>query len=87
MVLYCIRWAGQARESSVLVLTWGGLHGGLSLALALALPLADGRTWILATTYIVVVFSMVLQGGSLGLFLRRFNMAKTTKPVEASQEL
>ena len=38
--------AGQARESSVLVLTWGGLHGGLSLALALALPLNDGRTWI-----------------------------------------
>ena len=82
MVLYGIRWTGQAQESSVLVLTWGGLHGGLSLALALALPLADGRTWILATTYIVVVFSMVLQGGSLGLFLRRFNLA--TKPQSAA---
>jgi CPA1 family monovalent cation:H+ antiporter len=87
MVLYCIRWAGQARESSVLVLTWGGLHGGLSLALALALPLADGRTWILATTYIVVVFSMVLQGGSLGLFLRRFKSAETHPRVEQPQEM
>jgi monovalent cation:H+ antiporter, CPA1 family len=86
LVLYGIRWAGQAQQSSVLVLTWGGLHGGLSLALALALPLADGRTWILATTYIVVVFSMVLQGGSLGLFLRRFKLAETHPPIEQSQE-
>ena len=87
VVLYGIRWSGKARESSVLVLTWGGLHGGLSLALALALPLNDGRTWILATTYIVVVFSMVLQGGSLGFFLRRFKPAETHPPVEQPQEL
>jgi CPA1 family monovalent cation:H+ antiporter len=82
LVLYSLRWVGQPRESSVAVLTWGGLHGGLSLALALALPMADGRSWILATTYIVVVFSMVLQGGSLGLFLRRFKPAETHWPVE-----
>ncbi|MFZ0518564.1 MAG: sodium:proton antiporter [Acidobacteriaceae bacterium] len=87
MVLTGIRWTGQARESSVVLLTWGGLHGGLSLALALALPLADGRTWILATTYIVVVFSMVLQGGSLGMFLRRFKPAETHPPIEQPQEL
>ncbi len=67
---------GQGQESSALVLTWGGLHGGLLLAL----PLADGRSWILATTYIVVVFSMVLQGGSLGLFLRRFKPTETRQP-------
>ncbi|HEY5253265.1 MAG TPA: sodium:proton antiporter [Acidobacteriaceae bacterium] len=87
MVLYGIRWSGKARGSSVLVLTWGGLHGGLSLALALALPLNDGRTWILATTYIVVVFSMVLQGGSLGFFLRRFKPTETHPPVNQPQEL
>jgi CPA1 family monovalent cation:H+ antiporter len=87
LVLYSIRWAGQARESSVVVLTWGGLHGGLSLALALALPMADGRSWILATTYIVVVFSMVLQGGSLGLFLRRFKPAETHRSFEQPLEL
>jgi monovalent cation:H+ antiporter, CPA1 family len=87
LVLYSIRCAGQARDSSVLVLTWGGLHGGLSLALALALPLADGRTWILATTYIVVFFSMVLQGGSLGLFLRRFKLAETHPPIELTKQL
>ncbi|MES2220645.1 MAG: sodium:proton antiporter [Acidobacteriota bacterium] len=87
VVLRCIRWLGQGRDSSVLVLTWGGLHGGLSLALALALPLNDGRTWILATTYIVVVFSMVLQGGSLGMFLRKFKPTETHPAAEQPQEL
>ncbi|HZC43227.1 MAG TPA: sodium:proton antiporter [Acidobacteriaceae bacterium] len=87
VVLGCIRWAGRGRDSSVVLLTWGGLHGGLSLALALALPLADGRTWILATTYIVVVFSIVLQGGSLGMFLRRFKPVETHPPVKQPQEL
>jgi CPA1 family monovalent cation:H+ antiporter len=87
LVLRCVRWLGHGHDSSVLVLTWGGLHGGLSLALALALPLTDGRTWILATTYIVVVFSMVLQGGSLGLFLRRFKPAETHPAIEQPQEL
>jgi monovalent cation:H+ antiporter, CPA1 family len=87
MVLHGIRWLDRGPESSVVLLTWGGLHGGLSLALALALPLPGGRTWILATTYIVVVFSMVLQGGSLGLFLRRFKPAETHPSVEQAQEL
>jgi CPA1 family monovalent cation:H+ antiporter len=87
MVLGCIRWVGKGRDSSVLVLTWGGLHGGLSLALALALPLADGRTWILATTYIVVVFSTILQGGSLGMFLRHFKPVDTHPPAQQLQEL
>jgi CPA1 family monovalent cation:H+ antiporter len=87
LVLGCIRWLGKARDSSVLVLTWGGLHGGLSLALALALPLTDGRTWILATTYIVVVFSTILQGGSLGMFLRHFKPIDTHPPAQQPQEL
>jgi CPA1 family monovalent cation:H+ antiporter len=55
--------------------------------LALALPLTDGRTWILATTYIVVVFSTVLQGGSLGMFLRRFKPTDTHPPAQQPQEL
>jgi CPA1 family monovalent cation:H+ antiporter len=50
----------------------GGLRGGLSIALALSVPEENGRAWILATTYIVVVFSIVIQGGMLDLFLKRF---------------
>ncbi|KPK36933.1 MAG: sodium:proton antiporter [Gammaproteobacteria bacterium SG8_47] len=44
------------------VLTWGGLRGGISVALALSLPLGAERDVILAITYAVVVFSVVVQG-------------------------
>ncbi len=38
---------------------------------ALSIPDIQGHTWILATTYLVVVFSVVLQGDTLDLFLKR----------------
>ncbi len=57
-------------RSSLFVLTWGGLRGGLSIALALSVPAAFGRSWILGATYLVVVFSIVIQGGSMDWILR-----------------
>jgi|KBSMisStandDraft_5_1062788.scaffolds.fasta_scaffold02758_2 monovalent cation:H+ antiporter, CPA1 family len=57
-------------KSSLFVLTWGGLRGGLSIALALSVPETLGRTWILGATYLVVVFSIVIQGGSMNWILR-----------------
>lgn len=87
LVLQGIRFIGREHGSSILVLTWGGLHGGLSLALALSVPLADGRSWIVATTYIVVLFSIVLQGGSLGMFLSRFQPAAISPTATQPQEL
>jgi CPA1 family monovalent cation:H+ antiporter len=44
------------------VLTWGGLRGGISVALALALPAGPERNVLLALTYSVVVFSILVQG-------------------------
>jgi monovalent cation:H+ antiporter, CPA1 family len=58
-------------RSNAVPLTWGGLRGGLSLALALSVPAAAGRQALLSITYSVVLFSVVLQGGSMDLFLRR----------------
>lgn len=56
-------------------LVWGGLRGGISIALALSLPDGPGRTIILAVTYIVVLFSVIVQGGSIGHLIRRLSRA------------
>ncbi|MEN8258858.1 MAG: sodium:proton antiporter [Thermodesulfobacteriota bacterium] len=48
------------------ILTWGGLRGGISVALALSLPSGAERDLILIMTYTVVVFSIVVQGLSIG---------------------
>jgi CPA1 family monovalent cation:H+ antiporter len=71
LVLVLVRWLQPGHQSSLLTLSWGGLRGGLSIALALSVPAAQSHTWILATTYLVVVFSVVFQGGTLDLFLKR----------------
>jgi CPA1 family monovalent cation:H+ antiporter len=57
-------------RSSTFVLTWGGLRGGLSIALALSVPAALGRSWMLGATYLVVVFSIIVQGGTMDVLLR-----------------
>lgn len=56
------------------VLTWGGLRGGISVALVLQLPAGEYRDILLALTYAVVVFSILVQGLSIG------RVAKTLKP-------
>ncbi len=52
--------------NAVKVLTWGGLRGGISVALALSLPPGPERDVIVAMTYIIVVFSIVVQGLTIG---------------------
>ena len=44
------------------IMTWGGLKGGISVALALSLPDSEWKPLILTATYIVVVFSIIVQG-------------------------
>jgi CPA1 family monovalent cation:H+ antiporter len=52
--------------------TWGGLRGGISVALALSLPVTPERDVIVTMTYFVVVFSILVQGLTLGRLARRF---------------
>ena len=54
------------------VLVWGGLRGGISIALALSLPDGPMKELILAATYVVVIFSVVVQGATMGMAARTF---------------
>jgi monovalent cation:H+ antiporter, CPA1 family len=57
---------------AVTVMTWGGLRGGISVALALSLPAgSEARELLIAITYVVVVFSILVQGLSVGAVVRR----------------
>lgn len=56
---------------AVAILTWSGLRGGISVALALSLPAGPYFSPVLTTTYIVVVFSIIVQGLTIGPFARR----------------
>ena len=49
-------------KGSAIVMTWCGLRGGISIALALSLPESPERSLIIAITYIVVAFSILVQG-------------------------
>jgi len=53
------------------VLTWGGLRGGISVALALSLPPGAERDILVTITYIVVVFSVLVQGLTIEKLVRR----------------
>lgn len=57
------------------LLTWSGVRGGISVALALSLPPGRERDTVLALTYAVVVFSILVQGLSIGRVARRLGLA------------
>jgi CPA1 family monovalent cation:H+ antiporter len=55
---------------AIKILTWGGLRGGISVALALSLPASDIRDALVVVTYVVVIFSILVQGLTIGPLIR-----------------
>jgi monovalent cation:H+ antiporter, CPA1 family len=81
-----MRRRGRFARYTIRVLTWGGLRGGISVALALSLPrevkgepLAE-RDALLAMTYVVVVFSILVQGLTIGPLTRHWLSRPSRQP-------
>ena len=91
--LTLMRKRGRFPRYTIRVLTWGGLRGGISVALALSLPRTVGgehvgeRDAILAMTYVVVVFSILVQGLTVGRLTRHWlGRPATPAPTPAESE-
>jgi CPA1 family monovalent cation:H+ antiporter len=59
------------RLATIGFLTWGGLRGGLSMAMALSIPAGPQREPIVLATYAIVVFSILVQGLTVGKLVKR----------------
>jgi len=70
-------WRRKLSVRNVPFLTWAGVRGGISIALALSLPTSGERSTILVATYAVVLFSIVVQGSTLA------KVARWTLPEDA----
>ncbi|RFC63436.1 sodium:proton antiporter [Fulvimarina endophytica] len=70
----------------VAVLTWGGIRGGISVALALSLPDGGERDIIVTATYAIVVFSVLVQGMSLSPLIRRVAAKESTQDRDGRTE-
>jgi CPA1 family monovalent cation:H+ antiporter len=70
-------------QGASLLLTWGGLHGALSLAMALSVPAGEPRKVVLSTTFAVVIFSVLTQGLTFGRLAARLSGKQRSAPGAA----
>ena len=68
----------KADKLAVTTLVWGGLRGGLSVAMALSLGTSAQATIILIATYVVVLFAVLVQGGTMQMAISRFAAGRET---------
>ena len=64
--VFLLKFKNSYSPHAIKILTWGGLRGGISVALALSIPHGDWRDPLLTATYAVVIFSILVQGLTIG---------------------
>ena len=69
----CVSMFRKFSSNVVLLMTWGGVRGGISIALALTVPTGPVRDFIVAITYAVVLFSITVQGLTMGALVRKLS--------------
>lgn len=67
---------------TVSILTWGGIRGGISVALALSIPHDFHRELILTMTYSVVIFSILIQSTTLGLLIKNTQQVRLKESAQ-----
>ena len=71
-----IKFSDKFERKAILVLTWGGLRGGISIALALSLTYDLNKELWVSVTYFVVAFSILVQGLTIGKLTKKLNFGK-----------
>jgi len=69
--IYMLKPFRQFPSDVIPIMTWGGLKGGISVALALSLPESEYKPLILTATYVVVLFSIIIQGLTIAPLARK----------------
>lgn len=69
--IFVLKYNNTFEKHAVSILTWGGLRGGISVALALSLPKNAVSEVIVSITYIIVLFSITVQGLTIGKFAKK----------------
>jgi CPA1 family monovalent cation:H+ antiporter len=68
---FLLRFKSKLEDNTLEIMTWGGLRGGISIALALSLPNQPYKEPLVAITFIVVIFSILIQGFTIGMLIEK----------------